>query len=96
MADDVMDAYWHCACGSNEPAQPEYNLGDFEPCVHCADGTAVVVTLREAAAWEQAKALGREWSPVRQGLQRCKGCGCELSAQWGDGEHKAGCPNFPL
>ena len=50
--------YWHCDCGINEPAQAEYELGDSEPCVHCEDGVARVVTLREGAAWEHAKAMG--------------------------------------
>ena len=27
--------YWHCECGINEPAQPEYDYGDCEPCVYC-------------------------------------------------------------
>lgn len=55
--------YWHCDCGINEPAQPEYEHGDSEPCVHCVDGVAYVVTLQEAAAWEQARCLGRKWRP---------------------------------
>lgn len=52
--------YWHCDCGNNEPAQPEYEHGDSEPCCLCEHGVARVVTLEEAAAWEQAKALGKE------------------------------------
>lgn len=55
--------YWHCECGNNEPAQPGYKHGDWEPCCLCEKGTARVVTLKEAAAWEQAKALGRTWRP---------------------------------
>lgn len=67
MTDDTLsepDLYWHCECGSNEPAQPGYSHGDSEPCVHCEAGIARVVTLREAAAWEQAKALGKKWRPT--------------------------------
>ena len=49
---------WHCAdCGHNEIAQSEYQHGDTEPCIYCENGTARVMTLREAAACEQAHAL---------------------------------------
>lgn len=52
--------FWHCdSCGHHEPAQPEYEHGDCEPCIHC-DGTARVRTLQESAAVEQAHALGRQ------------------------------------
>lgn len=54
--------YWHCECGNHEPAHPPYEHGDHEPCIYC-DSTSRVVTLREGAAWEQAKALGRKWRP---------------------------------
>lgn len=51
--------YWHCAgCGNHEPAQPEYEHGDSEPCCLCEDGVARVMTLPEAAALEQRRALG--------------------------------------
>lgn len=50
--------YWHCEyCGGHEPAQPEYEHGDTEPCV-CGDGVAVVMTTKEAAKLEQEVALG--------------------------------------
>lgn len=50
--------YWHChACGRHELAQPGYGLGDSEPCVECRNGTAHVMTLKEAAAIEQRRAL---------------------------------------
>lgn len=50
--------YWHCAtCGNHEPAQPEYELGDSEPCCLCENGVARVVTLAEAASIEQMHAL---------------------------------------
>ena len=55
--------YWHCECGKNEPAQADYERGDSEPCCLCEDGVARVVTIAEAAAWEQAKALGHQWRP---------------------------------
>lgn len=55
--------YWHCECGNHEPAQPEYEHGDSEPCCLCEHGVARVVTLKEAAAWEQARALGLSWRP---------------------------------
>ena len=57
--------YWHCECGNNEIAQSDYQHGDSEPCVLCDDGVARVVTLREAAAWEQARALGRDYIKER-------------------------------
>lgn len=51
--------YWHCAtCGGHEPAQPEYEHGDHEPCITCEDGTAWVVTLKEGARMEQRHAMG--------------------------------------
>lgn len=55
--------YWHCECGVNAPAQEDYALGDSEMCENCGSGVARVVTLSEATAWEQAKALGRDWRP---------------------------------
>jgi hypothetical protein len=52
--------FWHCeACGNHEPAQPEYDHGDSEPCVHCVSGVALVVTLEEAAAMEQKHAISK-------------------------------------
>lgn len=36
--------YWTCDCGIIERAQADYELGDSEPCIYCADGTARVVT----------------------------------------------------
>jgi hypothetical protein len=56
--------YWHCAtCGDNEPAQPDYERGDKEPCVLCEDGVAVVMTLQEGAKLEQEIALGLRTPP---------------------------------
>lgn len=53
------DLFWHCdKCGSHEPAQTDYDRGDSEPCVLCEDGVARVMTLKEAAATEQRRALG--------------------------------------
>lgn len=45
---------WHCpACGHHDATvQPEYGLGDSEPCVHCDNGTARVMTLADAARIE--------------------------------------------
>ena len=57
--------YWHCECGKSEPAQPEYEHGDSEPCCLCDDGVARVVTLKEVDQWEQSKALGNVWRPPR-------------------------------
>lgn len=55
----AIKLHWHCAtCGNDEEAQPEYQHGDSEPCCLCPNGVARVVTLREAAAMEQAHALG--------------------------------------
>ena len=53
--------YWHCTtCGNHEdePAQAEYERGDWEPCAICGDGIARVMTLKEAASFEQQVALG--------------------------------------
>ena len=51
--------YWHCAlCGNHETAQLDYAHGDSEPCRKCVNGTARVMTSKEAAAIEQAYALG--------------------------------------
>ena len=53
------DAYWHCSfCGNNEPAHSDYAIGDSEPCCLCGEGTARVMTLKEAAKFEQEIALG--------------------------------------
>ncbi len=53
---DVL--YWKCEfCGDTEPAQPEYEHGDSEPCI-CGNGVARVMTLKEAAKIEQEIALG--------------------------------------
>jgi hypothetical protein len=52
--------YWHCAsCGGHEPAQAEYALGDWEPCITCENGVARVMTLQEAARVEQRHAMGK-------------------------------------
>jgi len=57
LAKAVETLYWHCdRCGEHEPAQPEYEHGDSEPCV-CGDGVARVMTIKEAAAIEQKIAL---------------------------------------
>lgn len=56
--------YWHCLqCGAHDPVEPtgsdeQYVLGDHEPCIDCGDGTAHVMTLSSAAAYEQGIALG--------------------------------------
>lgn len=56
---ETRDAYWHCGyCGNHEPAEPPYVIGDREPCCLCSKGTAVVMTLKAAAALEQQIALG--------------------------------------
>jgi hypothetical protein len=53
------DLYWHCAkCGEHEVAEPPYEHGDREPCITCADGTARVMTLKEAARLESQIAQG--------------------------------------
>lgn len=55
--------YWHCPnCGSHEPVEPtgdgvEYEMGDSDQCAECYS-PSYVVTIRQAAAIEQAKALG--------------------------------------
>ena len=72
--------YWHCECGNNEPAQPEYEHWDSEPCCLCENGTARVVTIKEAAAWEQARALGHSWRPehgsvLTTACHECRGKG---------------------
>ncbi len=36
----------------------EYEHGDHEPCITCENGTARVMTLKEAARMEQRHALG--------------------------------------
>lgn len=59
--------YWHCAsCGAHEPVEPTgssdpadaYEHGDHEPCITCPNGTARVMTLREAACIESRHARG--------------------------------------
>lgn len=57
MAD--RDTWWHCRfCGDHEHAEPPYELGDKEPCSECGEGTAVVMTLSEAAKFESEIARG--------------------------------------
>jgi len=55
--------YWHClSCGAHETVEPTgdegaYSLGDCEPCISCDGGTAHVMTVKMAAAYEQGRAL---------------------------------------
>jgi hypothetical protein len=74
--DEVSEQlYWHCiACGNSEPAQPEHERGDCEPCCLCEDGTAIVMTLQEGAQIEQRVALGI--APACPYRDRCEGT-CE-------------------
>lgn len=54
----VRDLYWHCeTCGMHSYAEEPYEHGDSEPCVHCRNGTARVMTTAEAAELEQRIAL---------------------------------------
>lgn len=53
----MADLFWHCAyCGSHEPAQSDYDHGEWEKC-ECG-GAARVMTLKEGAQLEQRIALG--------------------------------------
>lgn len=53
------DLYWHCKfCGDHEKAEPPYELGDKEPCITCGQGTAHVMTIKEAAKFEAEIARG--------------------------------------
>lgn len=53
------DLYWHCKfCGAHEKAEPPYELGDKEPCITCGQGTAHVMTTKEAAKFESEIARG--------------------------------------
>lgn len=59
MAAKERDAWWHCRyCGDHERADEPYEIGDKEPCISCGEGTAVVMTLKDAAALESAIARG--------------------------------------
>lgn len=58
---DDHGARWHCDhCGQDELAEPPYEFGDHEPC-DCGKGVSRVMTLKQAAAMEQLRALG--WTP---------------------------------
>ena len=65
------DLYWHCLqCGAHDPVEPtggaeQYVLGDHEPCIDCGDGTAHVMTVRLAAAYEQGRALAAIGAALR-------------------------------
>ena len=72
-----VELYWHCLrCGAHEPIEStgetasEYELGDHEPCIDCGDGAAHVMTLKQAAAYEQGLALGldrdRAWKRAKE------------------------------
>lgn len=53
------DAWWHCKfCGDHERADLPYVVGDKEPCITCGQGTAHVMTLKEAARFESEIARG--------------------------------------
>lgn len=53
------DAYWHCSfCGNHELAEEPYVIGDKEPCCLCSEGTATVMTLKDAAKLERDIASG--------------------------------------
>jgi len=53
------DTWWHCeCCGSHEPAEEPYGIGDTEPCIVCGEGVARVMTLQAGARLESAIARG--------------------------------------
>lgn len=55
----ARDTWWHCKfCGEHEPAAEPYAIGDKEPCVTCGQGTAHVMSLKEAARFESEIARG--------------------------------------
>lgn len=55
----VSDKWWHCGfCGDHAKAEDPYQLGDKEPCTHCGEGTAKVMTLKEGARLESEIAQG--------------------------------------
>jgi hypothetical protein len=64
------ELYWHCGkCGAHEkvePTTPPYECGDYEKCIDCYAGWAVVVTLKQGAQMEQAVALGVEIPDFRK------------------------------
>lgn len=45
----------HAAGGMHSYAEEPYEHGDSEPCVHCRDGTARVMTTEEAALSERTR-----------------------------------------
>lgn len=55
---DRCDTWWHCKfCGDHALADG-YSLGDKEPCITCGEGTAVVMTMKQAAKFESEIARG--------------------------------------
>jgi hypothetical protein len=64
--------YWHCTtCGDHEPVTPTgddvvYSVGDKEPCITCPTGFAHVMTLKQAARFEQLLALGNSTSQAME------------------------------
>lgn len=59
MADTQRDTWWHCTwCGNNERAEEPYDVGDKEPCAECGEGTAIVMTIAQAAKYESEIARG--------------------------------------
>lgn len=68
----MSELYWHCeTCGNHERAQPEYVSGDFEPCCLCSNGQARVMSLAEAAALEQRRALSQREPPSGYVVHQC-------------------------
>jgi hypothetical protein len=59
LKNKIEDLYWHCKfCGDHEKAESPYELGDKEPCITCGQGTAQVMTTKEAAKFEAEIARG--------------------------------------
>lgn len=55
----ARDTFWHCTwCGDHEPAEEPYEVGDKEPCITCGEGTAHVMTIKQAARFESEVARG--------------------------------------
>jgi hypothetical protein len=68
--------FWHCLhCHGHEPVEPtggddQYVAGDKEKCIDCGDGTAYVMPIKMAAAYEQGRALGLNRADAWERAQR--------------------------